>query len=142
MASKGRPAAHVVLLDGAWGAVTEGPSIELTSNKDDLATILHDLGSGLTSYLSGANADRVVVRRADQAKVASNREGPRLRLLAEGALVGAARSQVNDVLVLSGKELADRCRAASKADLDSAAASQAPGSAKEAAAAALSGLDQ
>jgi hypothetical protein len=137
---KGRPAARVVVLDGSWGAAFEHAHFDLTSNKQDIATILHDLASGLRSQLSGLKADRVVVRRADLPKKPNNNEGPRLRLLAEGALASAARDQVSDVLVLPGKDLAQRSPAPSKADLDSEAATQVPGSPVEAAAAALSGL--
>jgi hypothetical protein len=137
---KGRPAARVVVLDGAWGSASEHDRFDLTSNKQDIGTILHDLASGLRSHLSGMNADRVVVRRADMQKVSSKYDGPRIRLLAEGALAAAARSEVNDVLVLAGKDLAQRSPAASKDDLDAEAAAQVPGSPVEAAAAALSGL--
>lgn len=137
---KGRPAARVVVLDGAWGSATEHERFELTSNRQDIGTILHDLASGLKSRLSPLKADRVVVRRADMARVPSNRDGPRLRLLAEGALAAAARSEVTDVVVLAGKDLAQRSLAASKNDLDAEAATQVPGSPVEAAAAALAGL--
>jgi hypothetical protein len=137
--SKGRPAAQVVVLDGTWGAVTEASSFELTSNKHDLATILHELEGGLRSQLSGLKADRVAIRRADLQR-ASMKEGPKVRLLAEGALAAAARAEVTDVLLLNGKELADRSPASSKGDLDAEAESQLPDHPTEAAAAALSGL--
>lgn len=140
MPKKGRPAARVVVLDGSWGSATEHERFDLTSNKQDIGTILHDLASGLKSRLSALKADRVVVRRADMARVPSNLDGPRLRLLAEGALASAARSEVADVVVLAGKDLAQRSPAASKNDLDAEAAAQAPGSPVEAAAAALAGL--
>jgi hypothetical protein len=138
--TKSRPAARVVVLDGAWGSATEIQRFDLTSSTDDLATILHDLGSGLRSHLSGLGADRVVIRRADLPAVASKREGPRVRLLAEGALAGAARDEINDVLVLPGKDLGGRTPAGSKAGLDAEAALLVQASHVEAAAAALSGL--
>jgi hypothetical protein len=141
MSTKGRPAAHIVDADGSWGAVTDTQSFELTSNKQDLATILYELASGLRSHLAGVRADRVVIRRADYFKISSRHEGPRLRLLAEGALAGAARGEVEDVLVLTGKELADRSRATSKDNLEAEAARQMPGCPREAATAALSGLE-
>lgn len=140
MASRRRPTARVVVLDGSWGAAAEIGQFELTSNKDDFATVLHELASALTSHLSGLGANRVVIRRADLPPRASNAEGPRLRLLAEGALAGAARAAVRDVLILAGKELGQRSAAGSKEALDQEAAQQAPNSPNEAAAAALSGL--
>src|SRR3954451_16984153 len=96
--SRGRQSARVVVLEGAWGSPSELQSFELTSNNQDLPTILHDLGSGLRSHLTGHGADRVVIRRADT-QVASRKEGPRVRLLAEGALTGAARATVTDVFL-------------------------------------------
>src|SRR4051812_15988128 len=88
---KGRPAARAAVLDGAWGSASEHAGFDLTSNEQDIANILHDLASGLRSHLSGMNADRVVIRRADMPQRPNNNEGPRLRLLAEGALAAAAR---------------------------------------------------
>lgn len=140
MARKGRPTASVVVVDGGWGSASLVQQFDLTSNTDDFATVLHELGSSLRSHLSGLAADRVLIRRADVARVPSNKEGPRLRLLAEGALTAAARAEVEEVHALTGKELADRSPASSKADLDSEAAQQVPGSPIEAAAAALVGL--
>jgi len=137
---RGRPAARVVVGVGAWNAASEEETFELTSNKDDTATVLHELASGLRSHLSGLSADRVVIRRADRQRVASNADGPRVRLLAEGALAAAARSEVTDVVVLPGKDLADRTPAQSKDDLDAEAARQLPSAPVEAAAAALAGL--
>ena len=136
---KNRPAASVVVLSGNWGSPVEVDHFELTSNKDDLPTLLHELGSGLRSHLSGLAADRVVIRRAD-VQVASRKEGPRLRLLAEGAMAGAARSEVRDVILLPGKDLAAKSPATSKDDLDTQAAGRVPNSPVEAAAAALVGL--
>jgi hypothetical protein len=141
MSTKGRPAARVIDVQGAWGSVTDVQSFELTSNKQDLATILYELASGLRSHLAGVGADRVVIRKADFFKISSRQEGPRLRLLAEGALAGAARGEVEDVLVLTGKELADRSRATSKANLEAEAERQISGIPVEPAAAALSGLE-
>lgn len=138
--TKGRPAARVVVLDGSWGTATVIDSFDLTSSKDDLATVLYDLARGLRSHLSGLGADRVVIRRADVGKVASRHEGPRLRLLAEGALAEAARDEVEDVLVLPGKDLATRSPAQSKADLDGEAKKLVGTDTFEAAGAALSGL--
>ena len=137
---RGRPTAEAVVLDGCWEAPTPHAQFELTSAKDDLPTLLHDLAAGLVSQLAGLNVDRVAIRRADQPARASNREGPRIRLLAEGALASAARSKVRDVLLRSGRDLAARSPAGTKAQLDAYATRSAPGTPTEAAAAALSGL--
>lgn len=140
MTGKGRPTARVVVVDGDWAKPAPVDAFELTSTDDDNPTQLAALASGLRSRIKGLAPDRVLVRRADLPRVASNKEGPRLRLLAEGALVASAREEVSDVLLLTGKDLAARSPAASKADMDAHAGSLLPSENVEAAAAALVGL--
>ena len=140
MTSKKRPSARVVALDGTWDVAVVAKSFELTSSADDLATQMLDLTRGLRSYLSGADANAVVVRRADQSPIGSRAEGPPRRLLAEGALIAGAREEVEMVLVKSGKELAEASPATNKAALDQHAESVAPSEECQAVAAALVGL--
>lgn len=140
MASKGRPSAAVVTLDGSWDSPSVGGSFQLTSGTDDLATQLFDLSRGLRSHLSGAAADRVVIRRADLPPTSSRKEGPRKRLLAEGALIAAAREHVERVIVKNGKELAEACPLSGKEALDAYAGRVAPGESDQAVASALVGL--
>ena len=139
MAKKGRPAAHAVVVEGTFDAPVHIDQFELSSMEHEVATQLRDLASGLRSRIAGLKPDRVVIRRADLARVASNKEGPRLRLLAEGALAAGARDEISDVVVLTGRDLGVRA-AVSKGDLDTAAAHKLPGLPPEAAAAALVGL--
>jgi hypothetical protein len=138
--SKGRPAAAAVVIEGSWGGPILVTSFKLTSTHDDLPTLLQDLGSGLSSRLSGLSVDRVVVRRADKPTRPSNYEGPRTRLLAEGAITSSAKVAVDDVILADGKALGGRCPSASKAALEAEAARLLPGLPLDAAAAALSGL--
>lgn len=138
--SKGRPAADVVVLDGAWGAPVHVTTFKLTSTHDDLPTLLQDLSAGLASRLTGLGVDRVVVRRADKPTRPSNYEGPRTRLLAEGAVTASAKATVNDVLLADGKTLGGRCPAGSKPALEAEATKLLAGQPLDAAAAALSGL--
>jgi hypothetical protein len=140
MTSKKRPSASVVAVDGTWDVAVVTKSFELASSADDVATQMLDLTRGLRSYLSGAGADVVVVRRADQSPIGSRAEGPRQRLLAEGALIAGAREEVERVLVKSGKELAEASPATNKAGLDSHAELVAPNEDCQAVAAALVGL--
>lgn len=137
---KGRPAADVVILDGDWSSPQPVSTFALTSSHDDTATQLFDLASGLRSRLKGTGVDRVVVRRADRPRKASNKDGPRLRLLAEGALAAAARTEVEDVIVMPGRDLASGTPAGSKAALADEAEQRLTGQPAEAAEAALSGL--
>jgi hypothetical protein len=129
----------VVVLEGSWESPTEKRRLELTSTKSDLATALLDLAKGLRSLISGVKPDRVVIRKADVGQ-ASRKEGPKLRLLAEGALAAAAREELDDVQVLTGKELADRSPAKSKPELDKLGTELGQASHGEAAGAALAAL--
>lgn len=140
MAARGRPAASVVTVDGTWAAPTVRECIELTSSANDPATQLLDLARGLGSYLSGAAADRVVIRRADWSRARGNTDGPRQRLLAEGALAAGARAEVESVSVKTGKDLADLSPAANKEALDGYALALGGGHPEQALAAALVGL--
>lgn len=141
MRPKHRPRADVVVVEGDWDSPSLVHMFSLTSDHDSHANKLHELARGLRSYLSGAGVDRVMVRRADVNRRASaSQEAPKVRLLAEGALAAAAREKVEDVHVLTGKELAGRTTAGKKADLDARADAKLPDSDKEAAAAALAGL--
>jgi hypothetical protein len=128
------------VLEGSWSAPLQVDTFELTSAQDDRATQLYDLAAGLGSRLSGLNADRVVIRRADRPQRPSNAAGPRVRLLAEGALASSARAAVDDVVILNGKDLASRSPASSRDALDAHASTVLPTSQTEAAAAALVGL--
>ena len=108
LSTKGRPTACCVLVEGTLPAPSLIDAFDLTSADDTLPGQLHDLASGLRSRLSGLKPDRVVVRRADFPPKPSNKEGPRLRLLAEGALIAAAMDEVRSVTVAPGKELVPR----------------------------------
>ena len=140
MTAKGRPTARVVVVEGNWAGPTLFDSFDLTSTDDDLPTLLATLGAGLRARVKGLSPDQVVLRRADLPAVASKKEGPRVRLLAEGALAACARDEVSAVVLLTGKDLAARSPAASKADMDAHAEKVLPGENVEASSAALVGL--
>jgi len=76
----------------------------LTSDDVELALQLHDTAEAVRSRLQGLAVDRAIIRRADRPPRASNTEGPRLRLLMEGAVISASRSVVVDTRVGAGKE--------------------------------------
>jgi hypothetical protein len=140
MTAKQRPTAHVVVLEGGWGSPSVVEAFDLTSAEEDKPTQLTRLAAGLRSRAKGLRPDRVIIRRADYFRVASSAEGPRMRLLAEGALTAAAKEVVDDVLLLTGKDTAALSPAASKADLEQHADAVLPDLYVEAAAAALAGL--
>jgi len=136
--SKERPAASVVVLEGTPSNPVLVDEIPLTSSADVLPTMLLDLANGLESALSGLNADRVVIRQAGFSR-ASNFKGPKIRRMAEGALVVAARRKCTDVIVDEAKDLAGRAGLPNQAALDAAGAAICPGQ-QNSAAAALAGL--
>ena len=104
--SGGRPACTGALIESVGGTQNFVDHFELTSQDTDLATLLADLGSSVkTRVRSLEPVDRAVVRRADLPPRPTNAEGPRLRLLAEGAVISAVRSLVGDVRVGSGRDL-------------------------------------
>ena len=138
-----RPATRVVVIDSS------DPSRVMASDTfsgDDveLAIQLHDAAEAVRSRLQGLQVDRVVVRRADRPPRASNLEGPRLRLLTEGAVTAAARSVIVHTTIGTGKDTG-AWHGTNKSTVDAAAAAilTAAGLSDaylEAAAAALAGL--
>ena len=104
MPSPGRPTVRLVVLDTASGATTIASSETFPSRGTDLATQLHDAAETVRSRLQGLTVQKVVVRRADRPPRASNEEGPRVRLLTEGAIASAARSVVVETHIGTGKD--------------------------------------
>lgn len=141
---RGRPVARLVVIDDASGSALIDNVADFTSDDTDLATQAHDIAEAVRSRLRGVSVDRVVVRRADRPPRASNTEGPRIRLVIEGAITGAARGTVTDTRIGTGRELGSRF-GSSKAALDTAASTVVTSANKdarfvEAAAAALAAL--
>jgi hypothetical protein len=135
-----RPLADVVIVDGNYDSPQIFEEFTVTCHSSGgLASQIHDLATAIRTRATGLKPDRVVVRRADRSPMPRNQEGPRARLLAEGAIVSAAADQISDVILGMGKELGDRSRAGSKEALDAYAISL-NGARPEATAAALAGL--
>ena len=117
--SKGRPAVFIVVMDSTSPtAVTHSEAIP--SVQADLPQQIHDAAEAVRSRLKGLGVDRAVVRRADVPVKPSKFEGPRIRLLMEGAITSAARSVVVDTRLGTGRELAV-AMGVSKATVDAAA---------------------
>ena len=116
-------------------------TFELVPRGDSLADRLGDLGAVFANRVKGLNPDAVVVRRAEQTARPSNTDGPKERLLAEGALVYAAASVGVSVELLSGRDLAQKS-GTDKQAMDDAAESLAPEMYRESVAAAMSILDR
>ncbi|SOJ58152.1 hypothetical protein MSIMFB_05632 [Mycobacterium simulans] len=131
---------HARLEDGFdRPALSVEDSFDVKEAVDDLAVRLGELSKKVRGRARSIAPDGIVVRRADQPKQPSNKEGPRLRLLAEGAVTAAAHEVVRNTVIRSGKD----CGAAfgtSKDGLDEVAETILGGKYMEATAAALSGL--
>lgn len=102
-----RPLARLVMADDASGSVVIVSTLELPSDNTATATQLHDAAEALRSHLKSFGPDRVVVRRADRSARARQTDGPKFRLLMEGALTSAACSVVPETLIGTGKETAE-----------------------------------
>jgi len=118
--SSGRPAARLVVLSDSSGQLAIESTADFPSDDVELPVQLHDAAAALRSRLEGLAVDRVLLRRADRPPRASNAEGPRLRLLMEGALTSAAQSVV-DTRIGTGKDTG-AWYGSSKAGVDEAAA--------------------
>lgn len=134
------PTARVsVVTSNHDGEIRLEEAFELVPRGDSLAEMLGDLGAAFANRVEGLKPDTVVVRRAEQPPRPSKKEGPKRRLLAEGALVYAATSVGARVVLLTGHSLAQKS-GTTKPRMDEAAASLAPGMYKESVAAAMSVL--
>ncbi|WP_284753185.1 hypothetical protein [Arthrobacter sp. efr-133-R2A-120] len=113
---------------------------EVAVTSVDLAEQLKELSVAVTGRLESLRPDIVVVRRADRPPKASNQDGPRFRLMSEGAIAAAARTLVVKTRVRTGKECG-AAYGAKKADVEvDAAAFVGKRQLLPAAAAALCGL--
>ncbi len=142
--AKHRPAVRFVVLNDSTTPAAVETCEEFTSDDVDLPTQLLEITKAVSSRLKGLPADRAVVRRADIPPRPSNKEGPRVRLLAEGAATSAARTQVVDTRLGTGKDVG-AWHGSNKSNVDAAAAALLAGAGEdekfaEAAAAALAGL--
>lgn len=115
-----RPTTRIVVVEDAAGATSVTAFETFPSRSVPVATQLHEAAEAVRSRLTGLAIDRVVVRRADRPPKASNMDGPRLRLLTEGAVTSAARSVVVETRIGTGKETG-AWFGSSKQNLDQAA---------------------
>jgi hypothetical protein len=144
MVTPKRPALRLCILDDAAGNPAVTHAEEISADDVDVVEQLFTVARGVESRLKGLDVDRVIVRRADVPTVASKKDAPRIRLLTEGAAVGASRAAIPDTRLAMGVELAHWYGQA-KNDLDAAAVARVAAAGKhskygEAAAAALAGF--
>lgn len=101
-----RPSASVAVLEGTKLAPRVIELFSMTTSETELVDQLHDLAQVFGNRLAGLGVERVVVRRADNPPRPSNKEGPKTRLLVEGALASVARRHVSHTRLMNGRDLA------------------------------------
>lgn len=102
----GRPCVHLVAVDDSGGSPALVLAVEVTSSDTDTATQLLDLARSLGTRLQGlAPVGRAVVRRADKGRTPRDTDGPKVRLMAEGAAAVALRQRVPTVDVGPGVQV-------------------------------------
>lgn len=139
-----RPIVRLMVVSGSPATPAYETAEQFTSEDVSIPEQVHYVAEAIRSRLKGLNVERVVVRRADFFSINSNQDGPRRRLLVEGAVLAAATAVVPDTVLGTGKELALRYGEL-KATHEAAAKAFAIGAGEradytEAAAAALAGL--
>jgi hypothetical protein len=105
--TEGRPTARGILIEPGSPSPTIIDSFALTGDDVDFPQQLVELSRATHSRMSALAPDRVLIARADfvPADARSRKEGPKLRLLAEGAIAAAARGVVTDTFIGTGQEI-------------------------------------
>lgn len=105
-----RPVVRAVLLSDPLGAtqtptladVTVDDEFELTSPDSDWAKLAADYAQAASGRISTLRPGAVIIRRADRPQRPNNYDGPRLRLVIEGALSAASYQHVANTHLLTG----------------------------------------
>ena len=98
--------ARVVVLDGTRSAPVDTEHFPVTTQAADVVSQIHELAASISNRVIGLKPERVMVQRADFFRMASNQDGPRIRLMPEGAIASAVRSKVPDTRCLVGRDVA------------------------------------
>jgi len=122
--------------------VTVEDEFDLTSPEDDWAKLASDYFQAVSGRVSTLTPNIVIVRRADMPKRPNNYDGPRLRLVVEGAVCAASYEHVTNTHLRTGTACANAYHRSEKATLDAHGKGLVQrGNRGDAAAAALSGLE-
>ncbi|QWF21769.1 hypothetical protein KM427_23055 [Nocardioides sp. LMS-CY] len=109
MQGESKATAYGVVVDNSSGTPVVADRFEITNDEADLATRLFDMAENIRTKVDSLKPDAVAVRRADFPPTGSRKEAPKVRLLAEGALVSAARSKCVATYMGTGRELGTWC---------------------------------
>jgi hypothetical protein len=116
MPKPGRPVVRCVVLDDPHGPthtanladVVQFEAFDLATAHTDWASIASQFFQDVSGRVSSLGPDVVVVRRADVYKLGRLGDGPRLRLVVEGAITAAAKSHVANTHLRTGVECATK----------------------------------
>jgi hypothetical protein len=103
--TEGRPTARAILIEPSSPNPSIVDSFALTGDDVDFTRQLFELSQATRSRISALKPDRIVIARADFPPTGSRKEGPKLRLLAEGAIAAAAREVVGETVLATGHEI-------------------------------------
>jgi hypothetical protein len=102
MTGPGVPTARVVVVEGPMVSASLIDAYEVAAPQAELAGMLAEIAEAVASRAHGLGIDKVIVRRADKSQRPSNQEGPRIRLLAEGAIAASVRAVVPTTVIRDG----------------------------------------
>lgn len=112
--TQSRPVVRVVLLEDPFGAasvptladVTVAKEFDLTTTHTRWERMCGQFYADISGRVDTLNPDVVVVRRADFHRSRGNADGPRLRLVIEGAITAAAIGHVANTYLRHGTDCA------------------------------------
>lgn len=107
METEGRPTARGVVIDSGSNPPAIVDSFAFTGDDVEFTRQLFELSQATRSRIAALSPDRVVVCRADFPPAGSRRPGPKLRLLAEGAIAAAAREAAPATYLATGKDIGE-----------------------------------
>lgn len=127
MSKPRRPTVFLVLINATSSTVDLNDLSSLptathvfTSADEDFPSILNHVSVDVRGWLRDRSVEAATVRRADKRRQASNSDGPRYRLLTDGAVTAAVREMVEVTHLRTGTEIASAWGSSlTPADMDS-----------------------
>jgi hypothetical protein len=130
MATKAIPTVRAVVVDGPAALAAVVDTFEVSAPQSEVAAMLAEIAEAVASRAEGLGVNGAIIRRADKSQRPSNQEGPRVRLLTEGAITAAVRAHVPETVIRDG-EHCGTLYGPDKTAMDAAARSLLAGAARE-----------
>lgn len=103
--TEGRPTARGIVIESGTAPLSISDSFALTGDDVDFTQQLFELSQATKSRMAALTPQRVLIARADFPPRGSRGDGPKLRLLAEGAIAAAAREIVVSTFLATGQDI-------------------------------------